>query len=136
VKEQLPPWLPRVLVESGFIVFSVLLALVLNEWRAEAAQRARVTQALAAVHAEIEENRRLVTAAMEYHNRVADSFSASAAAGSELPDMSVARRGLLAPASVLRRCNEWFGAGLERSRRRRAPAVRRMAIRFQKTARI
>jgi hypothetical protein len=91
-----------VLVESALIVLSVLLALVLNEWRAEAAQRARVSQALAAVHAEIEENRRLVTAAMEYHNRVADSFSASAAAGSELPDMGVARYGLLAPASVLR----------------------------------
>lgn len=95
-------WLPRALFESALIVFSVLLALVLNEWRAEAKQRSRVNQALSAIRAEIQANRRLVADARQYHLKLVDSFSAAEDEGAETPDLEVVTRGLLAPAPVLR----------------------------------
>jgi hypothetical protein len=97
-----PRWLPRVLVESALIVFSVLLALALNEWRSTAAQRQRLEQAVAAVRSELQENRRLVADALAYHERLSASFAASAEAGAGAPDLDVVTQGLLAPARVLR----------------------------------
>jgi hypothetical protein len=99
---RLPPWLPRVLFESTLIVFSVLLALALNEWRAGAVQRQRVAQAVAAIRAEVEENGRLTRDALAYHEELAESFSGSVARGDAMPDMDVITQGLLAPARVLR----------------------------------
>jgi hypothetical protein len=46
MRRKAPPWLPRVVTESVLIVFSVLLALLLNEWRSSATQRHRAEQAL------------------------------------------------------------------------------------------
>lgn len=100
--KRVPPWMPRVLFESALIVFSVLLALVLNEWRESRAEKERVEQALGAIRAELRENRRLVDEAREYHARLAASFDASARRGAERPDLSAAERGLLHPARVLR----------------------------------
>lgn len=97
-----PSWLPRALFESALIVFSVLLALILNEWRAESAERARVAEALSAVRVEIEENQRLVGASLEYHQRLVEAFTAAASAGAETPDPDVVTYGLLYPARVLR----------------------------------
>jgi hypothetical protein len=95
-------WLPRAAVESVLIIFSVLLALGLNEWRAESAQRARVAQALDAIRSELEENRRLVAEARAYHTALAASFGQAAKAGAEAPDLDAMTQGLLAPAQVLR----------------------------------
>lgn len=102
MQKQLPPWLPRVLVESTLIVFSVLLALILNEWREAEAQEERVELALAAIRSEVLENQRLVADALEYHIQIARSFSASSESGSAMPDLNAATQGLLAPARVLR----------------------------------
>lgn len=102
MQKPLPPWLPRVLVESTLIVFSVLFALILNEWRETEAQEERVELALAAIRSEVQENQRLVEDALKYHMQIASSFSASVESGSALPDVNAASQGLLAPARVLR----------------------------------
>lgn len=102
VRPPLRSWMPRAIFESSLIVFSVLLALLLNEWRAGVAQQGRVDQAVAAIRSELEENQRLVHEAREYHLRLAESFSASAEAGAETPDMRLMTQGILAPAHVLR----------------------------------
>jgi hypothetical protein len=102
LKRDVPAWLPRAAAESILIVFSVLLALGLNEWRSQSAQRARVAQALGAIRAELEENRSLVIEAEAYHARLAASFTESARAGSETPDVAAMTQGLLSPAQVLR----------------------------------
>jgi hypothetical protein len=80
----------------------VLLALLLNEWRAESAERARVGQALEAIRAEIAENQSLVRFSLEYHQRLVTAFTAAAQAGAETPDLDVATYGLFNPARVLR----------------------------------
>ena len=101
MQKQVPSWLPRVLVESTLIVFSVLFALVLNEWRQSRAERAGVEQAAAAIRAELQENRELVQEALQYHTRLADSFTASMQSGAETPDPTVMDHGLLHPGRVL-----------------------------------
>jgi len=88
--------------ESALIVFSVLLALILNEWRAESAERTRVAQALSAIRAEIEENQRLVRFSLEYHKRLVGAFTAAAQADAETPNLDVVTYGLFSPARVLR----------------------------------
>jgi hypothetical protein len=108
VRIRLRSWLPRAMFESSLIVFSVLLALALNEWRAGAAQRDRVAQAMAAIRSELEENRRLVLDAREYHTTISTGFRAAANAGAEPPEMEGMDRGLAAPALVLR--NAWESA--------------------------
>lgn len=99
---RLPGWLPRALAESALIVFGVLLALVLNEWREEVSRRERTALAMAAVRAELEQNRALVAEARAYHERLAASFAASAERGDALPDQRLATEGLLSPGRVLR----------------------------------
>lgn len=99
--KRVPAWMPRVLFESALIVFSVLLALALNEWRESRAETERVEQALRAIRGELRENRRLVAEARDYHSRLAESFDASARRGAEAPDLSVMERGLVHPARVL-----------------------------------
>jgi len=54
-------WLPRVLAESALIVFSVLLALGVDEWREDRALAREVQEARAAFASEIRGNRDLVT---------------------------------------------------------------------------
>jgi hypothetical protein len=101
-RRRLRSWLPRALFESSLIVFSVLFALLLNEWRAGVAQRGRIDQALGAIRSELQENHRLVNEAREYHLRLAEGFTASQQAGDETPDFSMMGQGLVAPAHVLR----------------------------------
>lgn len=102
MQKRVPSWLPRVLVESALIVFSVLFALVLNEWRQSRAEQAGLEQAAAAIRAELQENRELVQEALQYHTRLADSFTASVQSGAAAPDLTVIDRGLLHPGRVLR----------------------------------
>ena len=52
-----PGWLPRVLVESALIVFSVLVALAVDEWRDQRATATRPREAVAAITAELQANR-------------------------------------------------------------------------------
>ena len=44
-----PSWLPRVLVESALIVFSVLVALAVDQWRGERDTAARAVHAMASL---------------------------------------------------------------------------------------
>lgn len=105
---RLPVWLPKALFESALIVLSVLLALGMDEWRDGRARQRRVREAVAAVQAELRENRRLVQEAGTYHSALADTFAVLAASGAARPDPGVFPQGLLAPASVLR--NAWESA--------------------------
>jgi hypothetical protein len=102
MRDRVPGWMPRVLFESALIVFSVLLALVLNEWRQSQMERAGIAQATAAIRSELQENRRLVEEALQYHPRLAESFTASSKSGAETPVLSDIDRGLLHPGRVLR----------------------------------
>lgn len=96
-----PEWLPRVLFESALIVFSVLLALALDEWRQDRARAERTSTALAAVRAEIIENRRAVEAAHAFHRAVHDTLSAYAERDELPPYRIYAGRGMFNPARVL-----------------------------------
>jgi type II secretory pathway pseudopilin PulG len=72
-----PPWrlwLPRVLLESLFIVFSVLFALAVDQWRAQRARVARASIALQSIHAELEANRASVQRARDNHLAMRDSL--------------------------------------------------------------
>ena len=95
-------WISRAFFEGALIVFSVLLALALNEWRSDVAQRARVRQAMAAIQSEIMENERLVRFSYDYHTRLVKAFTAAAEAGDDHPDLGIATHGMFFPARVLR----------------------------------
>jgi hypothetical protein len=57
--------LPRVLVESALIVFSVLVALAVDEWRDSRRQRVRAEAALVAILSELEANRAAIERARD-----------------------------------------------------------------------
>lgn len=94
-------WGPRVVVESALIVFSVLFALVLNEWREDATSRSEARVAAAAIRTEIAENARQVAASADYHEALVQSLLASDAAGQTAPDLDAMPYGLFRPARVV-----------------------------------
>ena len=65
-----PTWLPRVIVESALIVFSVLVALAVDEWRATRATEARAREAVAAITAELQANRSATERARDFHRGI------------------------------------------------------------------
>jgi hypothetical protein len=67
-------WLPRLLVESLLIVFSVLLALGMSQWQEKRGRRERANVALQSIRAELEENRESVSRARTNHMAVRDSL--------------------------------------------------------------
>ncbi len=96
-----PSWLPRVLVESALIVFSVLVALALDEWRDNRATEARAREAVAAITAELQANRASAERARSFHLETHAALKAVADA-KQLPGEELAyRRGLFQPAAVL-----------------------------------
>lgn len=62
--------------ESALIVFSILAALGVNEWRMRAAASADERQAYAAVHAELADNLELLDGLPQYHAEVAAALRA------------------------------------------------------------
>ncbi len=94
-------WGPRVVVESALIVFSVLFALVLNEWREDATSRSEARVAAAAIRTEIAENARQVAASADYHEALVQSLLASEASGQTTPDLDAMPYGLFRPARVV-----------------------------------
>lgn len=61
--------LRKAFFEAFFVVFGVILALGANEWRQNAAADRHADEALAKIEAEIDANRDLVRASLEYHER-------------------------------------------------------------------
>lgn len=95
-----PRWLPRVLFESALIVFSVLLALGINEWQEERETAAQVALALENVRAELLANEREIRDAYPYHTTLKDTLFALAAA--DVPEITgdLYPRGLIVSADV------------------------------------
>lgn len=105
-----PTWLPRLAVESVVVVFSILLALVVNEWRQEAEREDRRERATAAIRAELLHNYREVREVHPYHGRLADTLMALAGAGAGSADPGVRPRGWIRNADVVRAAWEAAGA--------------------------
>lgn len=97
------PWrrgLPRVIVESALIVFSVLLALAVDEWRDNRSQRVRTEAALAAILSELEANRAAMQRARDLHESIATRLQAMQESGT-MPTRDEASSGLFRPARVI-----------------------------------
>lgn len=78
------PWLGKALFEGALIVFSVLLALSLDGWREEAAERGRLTEAVHSLADEVKLNRDLLAGDfyIAHHRRLLEHYQARADAGS------------------------------------------------------
>lgn len=74
-------WMPRLAVESVVVVFSILLALVVNEWRQEREQAERSQRAKEAIRAELLHNHRQLARVHPYHDRLADTLRILSAGG-------------------------------------------------------
>lgn len=68
--EQVRIWLPKVIIESLLIAFSILAALAVDEWREERQTRKRVAQTLESFAVELQENQRNLEKLTVYHERV------------------------------------------------------------------
>jgi hypothetical protein len=67
-------WLPRALLESVLIVFSVLFALGMDEWRLERARAEQAAVALEGIRAELAQNLESVEIARANHLAMRDSL--------------------------------------------------------------
>lgn len=78
-------WLPRVLLESVLIVFSVLFALGMDEWRMERARAEQAAVALQGIRAELVQNMERVQGARANHLAMRDSLRHYVALGQNPP---------------------------------------------------
>jgi len=92
-------WLPRVLVESVFIIFSVLVALAVDEWREARSNREQAAQAESAILEELRSNRALVDEALRYHSSLVDTLIAYAR-DARTPTVQTFPSGFVAPAQL------------------------------------
>lgn len=99
-RRRLPRWAPRMLAESALIVFSVLLALALDQWRDGRRQAADARIALDAIVAELQSNRKAADDAMRFHRSIKTKLEAVSAAR-EIPSPELAFGGMLQPARVV-----------------------------------
>jgi hypothetical protein len=97
---RIPVWLPRLLAESALIVFSVLLALAVDEWRDGRSRAAAARVALDAIVSELDSNRRSADQAMRFHRTMKATLDGFAARR-ELPPHEVAYSGMIQPARVV-----------------------------------
>jgi hypothetical protein len=76
-------WVGKALFEAALIVFSVLLALTLDEWREDAAERARFAEAVHSLADEVKFNRELLAGAfyVDHHRRLLEHYQSRASAG-------------------------------------------------------
>lgn len=99
--------MPRVLVESALIVFSVLVALAVDEWRDERATAARAREAVAAITAEVQANRTAAQNAAAFHRQIHDTLK-SIASKKQLPEPDVYMGGMFNPANLVE--TAWIAA--------------------------
>lgn len=95
-----------ILLEASFVVLGVFLALVLNEWRAEAHERDRAALARASLVDEVRANAEAMRQAHAYHEGLIDTLRAWA--GPSPPAPAVFSRGFISPVSV--RTTAWDAA--------------------------
>jgi hypothetical protein len=67
-------WLPRMLLESLLIVFSVLFALGMDQWRTQRGRARQANLALQSIQAELEENLTSMQRARSHHLAMRDSL--------------------------------------------------------------
>jgi type II secretory pathway pseudopilin PulG len=91
-------WIGFVL-EAGLIVLSVLLALAVNEWRAERKAAQKAQTALKAIHSELEANREEFKKAMQYHRMFRDTLHYYQKRDLT-PPMRLLNQGIFQPATV------------------------------------
>jgi hypothetical protein len=94
------PWLGKALLEAVLIVFSVLLALTLDSWREDVADRTRLAEAVQSLADEVKLNRDLLAGAfyIDHHRRLLAHYQSRADAGSSDGSNEAFKTGLhLAP---------------------------------------
>src|SRR5262245_22110617 len=65
-------WLPRALFESILIVYSILLALALNEWQQDSEKQRLVDRSVLAFEREIHQNEGILADLAPYHQGLRD----------------------------------------------------------------
>ena len=96
-----PAWLPRVLVESALIVFSVLVALAVDQWRDERGTRVRAREAIAAITSELQANRAAASRSRSFHQEAHRALK-EIASQKRLPSVEEMTRGnVFQPATIL-----------------------------------
>lgn len=81
-----PPWLARVLIESALIVFSVLLALALDQNMQDRQRNAQAQAALGSIRDELEANLRNLERAKNNHRAMFDSLTRYASLNQPVPE--------------------------------------------------
>ncbi len=94
--------LAPILLEAGFVVLGVFLALVANEWRANANARAHAASARATIVEEVRSNREALAESRDYHERIFDSLRVRMPPGSPAPTPELFSEGFIRPATTLR----------------------------------
>lgn len=97
---KMPAWMPRALFESALIVFSVLLALAVDQWRENRDVAARARQAIAAITTELQANRRAAENARNFHQGLHDRLK-EIAGRQQIPTAAEAANGMFNPAPLL-----------------------------------
>jgi hypothetical protein len=92
-----PSWLLRVLVESFFIMFSILLALALENWRETNQHRDLALQALRVFEREINQNLARLDDVAPYHAGLRSVVAEALANPSQAADMRSIVEGLRSP---------------------------------------
>ncbi|PKV53064.1 hypothetical protein ATE84_5198 [Aquimarina sp. MAR_2010_214] len=64
----------KLLMESGLIVFSVLLALIISEWRNNYNEKVKTEKILENINKEVAENQKFLKTLIPYHNQVSEKI--------------------------------------------------------------
>lgn len=70
LRQHLKKSLPTFAIESLLIVFSILLAFFVNEWRETRSQKMRTAQALHNIETELSKNLESLESVLPYHNKI------------------------------------------------------------------
>jgi hypothetical protein len=106
LRRRMIDWRP-IFLEAFFVVLGVVLALAANEWRQGVSDRRSARTALESIQEELQSNRQLVLASVQYHLALVDTLSAirrraaGASDSAQLPDGRVFSQGFVRPAALL-----------------------------------
>lgn len=106
-------WLPRLVVESVVVMVSILIALVVDEWRESRAAEATVQWSLQSIRQEMEHNRQNLEETSRYHRRLADTLLTLAASEASRIDEEVRPHGWVMTPQLTSAA--WHGANTTRA---------------------